>query len=116
MESKMKKLVAMTSLASALTLPAGLDAQEHTRYKLIDMGTFGGPASYLTDPGNGPSFLVLNDAGVLVGRSDTPTFDPVISDFRAHAFRWANGVLSDLGTPTGAVSSLASSVNANGLV
>ena len=51
------------------------------QYRLIDMGTFGGPASYLTNPGNGLGFSVLNDAGVLVGRSDTSTFDPILGDF-----------------------------------
>jgi len=106
---------ALASLIVALALPVQLAAQ-HTRYKLIDMGTFGGPASYLTDPGNGPGFLVLNDAGVLVGRSDTSTFDPTLGDFRAHAFRWEKGVLNDLGTPAGAVFSQANGINAVGWI
>jgi hypothetical protein len=43
---------------------------------------------------------------VLVGKSDTSTFDPVIGDFRAHAFRWRD-MLTDLGVPAGMVSSQA---------
>ena len=50
-----------------LALPVQLAAQ-HTRYKLIDIGTFGGPASYLTVPGLGSGFLVLNNLGVLAGK------------------------------------------------
>lgn len=117
MQSRLFALVVagIAFVAVASTLPVELVAQQ-ARYKLIDMGTFGGPASYLTDPGNGPSFLVLSDSGVLVGRSDTSTFDPTIGDFRAHAFRWANGLLSDLGTPAGAVLSSASGVNARGWI
>jgi probable HAF family extracellular repeat protein len=113
---KLIHFVLVTFAITVLVLPNQLSAQEHAHYKLIDMGTFGGPASYLTDPGNGPSFLVLNDAGVLVGRSDTSTFDPIFGDFDAHAFRWDNGALTDLGTPPGAVLSAASGVNAQGWV
>src|SRR5215471_3510619 len=115
MESKVMKFVATMSLLVVLALPAQLAAQQ-TRYRVIDMGTFGGPASYLTDPGNGQGFLVLNNAGVLVGRSDTATFDPVLGDFHAHAFRWENGQLTDLGTPAGAVFSQGNGINAAGSV
>ena len=110
-----KLYLAVIAMFAASALPSRVAAQ-HTQYKLIDMGTLGGPASYLTDPGNGPSFLVLNDAGVLVGRSDTSTFDPVIGDFRAHAFRWQKGILTDLGVPQGTVFSAASGVNARGWI
>ena len=115
MKSREWPLVFVIAILIALALPGQLAAQ-HTRYRLIDLGTFGGPASYLTDPGNGPSFLVLSDSGVLVGRSDTSTFDPIINDFRAHAFRWDDGALTDLGTPAGAVFSGASGVNARGWI
>jgi len=115
MASRTLKFAVGIVLLAELATPFLLAAQD-TRYKLIDMGTFGGPASYLTDPGNGPSFLVLSDPGVLVGRSDTSTFDPIFGDFDAHAFRWDDGALTDLGTPPGAVFSQASGVNARGWV
>src|SRR5215470_8009574 len=83
MQASIPMWITGTILLAAMALPAEMAAQS-TRYKLIDMGTFGGPASYLTDPGNGPGFSVLNDAGVLVGRSDTSTYDPLLGDFRAH--------------------------------
>ena len=113
MRSRILIFVISVVLLAALALPGQVAAQ-HVRYKLIEMGTFGGPASYLTNPGNGPGFLVLNDAGVFAGRSDTATFDPIIGDFRAHAFRWAKGVLNDLGTPADAVFSQANGINARG--
>jgi len=112
---KIKTWIIAAILINSLATPRQALAQ-HTQYKLIDMGTFGGPASYLTDPGNGPSLLVLSNPGVLVGRSDTSTFDPMLGDFRAHAFRWDNGTVTDLGTPPGAVFSQASGVNARGWV
>src|SRR5215472_8077534 len=72
--------------------------QEHAaryhHYKLIDLGTFGGPASYLTDPGNGRSVLVINNQGMVAGRASTSTPDPNapncldVDCYLAHAFRW----------------------------
>ena len=43
--------VTAMSLFAALALPVPLAAQ-HTRYKLIDLGTFGGPQNYLYVPDN----------------------------------------------------------------
>ena len=40
------KVSAFITPLAALTLPAHLNAQQHTRYKLIDVGTLGGPHSY----------------------------------------------------------------------
>jgi probable HAF family extracellular repeat protein len=105
----------------ALGIPAELAAQ-HTHYKLIDLGTFGGPASYLTDPGNGRSILVLNDQGMVAGRASTSTPDPNapncldVDCYLAHAFRWHDGVLEDLGTLPGGNFSQASGINARGWV
>jgi probable HAF family extracellular repeat protein len=104
-----------------LGIPAQLAAQ-HTQYKLIDLGTFGGPASYLTDPGNGRSILVLNNQGMVAGRASTSTPDPNapncldVDCYLAHAFRWNGGVLSDLGTLPGGNFSQASGINERGWV
>jgi probable HAF family extracellular repeat protein len=116
-------LIGGLMLLLVLVTASGSSAQEHTRYKLIDMGTFGGPASYFTDPGNGPGFLVLSDQGVVVGRASTSMPDPNLPNFcldsdcfLAHAFRWKDGVLTDLGLPAGAILSQATGVNARGWI
>src|SRR5499425_2809614 len=75
-------------LFAALALPGQLAAQhnqganpKHHHYKLIDMGTFGGPASFLVSPENARP--PLNSRGTTVGGSSTntplsPTSDPFV--------------------------------------
>jgi probable HAF family extracellular repeat protein len=95
----------------------GADAQ-HTRYKLIDLGTFGGPASYFSNGFDG----ILNDQGTAVGWADTSTPDPYPAFcfnpdcFVSHAFQSRNGGLTDLGTLPGGASSLAFWISPNGLI
>ena len=111
--SKAKAAVALITLA----LPVPLAAQ-HTRYRLIDLGTFGGPASAIAptiaggseNPGRG-----LTDRGVIVGIANTPDLDPFATGcpfcFVTHAFKWQNGTLTDLGTLQGVNSDLSSQAN-----
>src|SRR5712692_8075844 len=110
------RITAIT-LFAALALPLQLAAQ-HTRYKLIDIGTFGGPASYFSAGDVGE--LVLNDRGMLAGAADTATPDPDCLNggdcFVTHAFRWQDGDLTDLGTLPGGNFSLASAINARGWI
>ena len=107
----------------------------HHHYKVIDIGTFGGPSSYfddlhLTDNyGFNTVFYnfsqVLNAKGVLVGFADTPTPDPYSANpmfcyvpdcFVTHAYQWQNGVKTDLGALPGGASSAAFWINSNGLI
>jgi probable HAF family extracellular repeat protein len=97
-------ILVTTLLALAIPL-SGAAAQKHHHYKLIDMGTFGGPASSI----NFPFFAgTLNNRGMAVGWSATsvPTLptssflicgglDAVVP-FVTHAFVW-NGAVKDLG-------------------
>lgn len=81
--------------------------RDHLRYKIVDLGTFGGPQSYLTFYAK-----VLNRHGVVTGYSDTNAADPNFPNFGAcfnpdclfsHGFQWQNGSLTELGTlPHGA--------------
>src|SRR5712692_3092591 len=93
-------IAALALLFAALALPARLAAQHNQdpnpklhHYKLIDIGTFGGPQSSVTGEGNGGS-RVLNNHGTLTGYADTSTPDPFPDFcfnedcFVTHAFQW----------------------------
>jgi probable HAF family extracellular repeat protein len=122
-------IVASTMIAT-LALPAWLSAQqqqkdaerkrEHLRYKLIEIGTLGGPSS-LSYFGDAQS---LNDRGAVVGLADTAASDPnfpnlnpylFFDPFIHHAFRWKDGTLSDLGAFPGANNSEVGWINDRGL-
>jgi probable HAF family extracellular repeat protein len=93
--------------------------KEHNHYRLIDLGTLGGPHSYGSV--NGDGFQLLNNSGVVASYADTALPDPNAPNscfdpgcFRAHAFRWKNGVVTDLGALAGNYNSAAGSINARG--
>ena len=109
--------IAMT-LFAALAIPVPLSAQ-HTRFKLIDLGTPGGPNSYPTIAGPGIRFL--NDAGTVAGWGDTTAPDPTCFGndglcLLTHTFRWKNGARTDLGALPGTNSSAAVAINAAGWI
>jgi len=116
-------LGAITCLA-ALTMPIRLAAQDkaeaghkHHHYKLIDVGTLGGPQSFFQE-----AQRVLNNNGLFVGWADTaisgyPEFCFSPGDgFYAHAFQRQDSMLTDLGTLPGGNSSQAVWVSTNGLI
>src|SRR5437899_9019155 len=86
-EANMKKnptaAIIVITLLAALRMPVQLVAQ-HTRYKLIDIGTFGGPESFINSAGAIGSPDQINSAGTVVGGAGTSTptptntFNPVI--------------------------------------
>jgi probable HAF family extracellular repeat protein len=81
---------------------------KHPRYKLIDLGTFGGPASSASNGLDG----ILNAHGTAVGWANTSTRDPYpafcfVNCFVTHAFQTRDGVVTDLGVLRGGASSLA---------
>jgi probable HAF family extracellular repeat protein len=113
-------------LSSVLVLLPQLHAQPHANpphhlYKLVDLGTFSGPQSYVNFPDISYA-QVLNNRGMVAGWADTPVPDPY-PDFCfdgdclvAHAFRWQRGVTSDLGVLPGGASSQGNWISGNGLI
>lgn len=122
MKSTIFRWMIALSLLAALAIPVQLTAQEHNEkhvhYKLIDLGTFGGPASYISNGFDG----ILNNRGTAVGWANTPTPDPypafcvAPNCFVVHSFQSQNGVVTDLGALPGGASSQAVWISANGLV
>jgi probable HAF family extracellular repeat protein len=141
MKSRTLTWVPTLTLVTVLVIPVLLAAQEdrgqdnnrkHYRYRVIDIGTFGGPQSFfnslsLTDRFGFPTAFygfarVRNSQGILVGFADAPTSDPYPAFcytpdcFVSHAFQWQDGVKSDLGVLPGGASSAAFSINSRGLI
>ena len=75
MKSRTVTCITAMTLFAALPIPVGLAAQEqrqeqkkaHTRYKLVVIGTFGGPTSLFFPVGA----RTLSNRGALVGQADT---------------------------------------------
>lgn len=125
MRSMMRLWIGVMALTAWLAMPVRLAAQhmaakQHTRYRLVEVGTLGGPqsSSFFGDARS------LNNRGTLVGQSDTSTPDPNYPNsnpyfgadpFIQHAFRWKNGELTDLGALPETNSSLVGWINDRGL-
>ena len=112
MKPRTWKWMPVVSLFAALAMPIGMAAQEnstqnqkpkHHTYKLIDLGTFGGPNSFV----NGPTVPIVGNNGTYAGEAETAIPDPYFpycsngDCLVQHAQKWRNGVVSDLGTLPG---------------
>src|SRR5437016_4351736 len=79
MKSRTLMCITATAFFVALALPVRLAAQVQTtnfrHYKLIDIGTFGGPASYINVPFALGAPNQISNRGIAVGSAstDTPT-------------------------------------------
>lgn len=113
-------LAAFLAVEIVAPLTAQQQVAKHHRYKLTDIGTLGGPESYYSAAGVGSQ--ILNNQGTVTGYGDTSEPDPYapncwdIDCFLGRAFRWQNGVLTDLGTLPGGYNSAVSSINARGWI
>jgi hypothetical protein len=113
MKSRILVCIAAVILLAVVTIPCQLAAQnnnqltkpKHPHYKVVDLGTLGGPQSFLNEggPPNYPSTSVLASSGAVRGISDTTASDPFNPLCYGpdcdvmHAFRWHDGVQSNLG-------------------
>jgi probable HAF family extracellular repeat protein len=107
MKSRTWIRMSVVALLVAVAIPARMSAQDnasqdnrhrHHQYKLIDLGTFGGPASFV--PG---SEVSINSRGTAIMQADTASPDPFYPNcfqdcFVNHAGIWHDGVITDLGT------------------
>jgi len=112
-------------LVAAPAMRIGMAAQDnpspdhkprHLQYKLIDMGTFGGPNSLFSNPGSN----VINDRGVASGFADTAIPDPydpncAFDCWVNHGFIWKNGKRIELGSLPGGASNFPVWINNGGL-
>jgi probable HAF family extracellular repeat protein len=135
MKSRGKTCLTTIMSFAALAFPAQGIAQEqaesqhhrvHHRYRLVDLGTFGGPESFINAPVNGGTGVNLR--GTTVGGSATLVPRPANSisffcggldgsvPFIFHAFKWQDGEVTDLGAlpPAATTCSNAQSVNEAG--
>jgi probable HAF family extracellular repeat protein len=97
-------------LLATLAVTIGLEAQgntqggKHHKYRLIDMGTLGGPMGYINSQGNGGPYI--NSAGAVVGVAQTTVSIPSQNNPYAcfpgpnvnHAILWRNGHSVELPT------------------
>jgi probable HAF family extracellular repeat protein len=128
MRKNLSSLMASLSLCAALALPLVSFAQELKEqkeqktalhhYKLVDIGTFGGPnSSYVGPP---PAVRLLNNSGVAVGGSDTSTPDPGscwnYDCYLSYGFKWRDGAVHKLDALPGFNSSFTFWVSDSGLV
>ncbi len=122
MRKNLTTIIIALSLWAALGVPVVSFAQEHNakkpQYIVKDMGTFGGPNSFFF---SAPIVESVNNGGTVAGGADTGLPDPYAPNCFAdcnilHAFKWRNGVLTDLGTLPGGYSSTAYWVNERGLI
>jgi len=128
---KSRLLPHIVSAATFLTIAAGVplaaqdqnDGPKHHHYKPIDVGTFGGPSSYLNalfDGGFFSSANVMNKSGAFAGWADTPTKDSFpafcfnFDCYVSHALKWHDGSSTDLSSLADDWSSAATWINNTG--
>jgi len=116
MKSRTLTWITAITLFAAVAFPVQLAAQL-PRYKLIDLGTLGGPNSYQDAPGQ-----TVNNRGEAITFADTPIPDPFapncfqVDCLISHAIKWHKGVRTDLGALPGINDSVPTWITPNGLI
>lgn len=123
MKSKNPILITIAVLLGSLALPLQLAAQQ-TRYKVIDIGTAGGPnsvsgAEFVQSLDNKGRVAVCSETAV--PNSNFPNSSQLLSPLSpdplvVHTSQWQNGQLADLGALPGVNSSCPDWISGNGLI
>lgn len=130
---KFRNLVLFSMVALFLTTvtTVRVSAQEqnnkHHHYRLIDLGTLGGPQSFQLEEeqtprafAGAPASRMINTHGVVTGVADLNVPDPynpfclTLDCFFAHSFMWNDGAMTDLGALPGTNDSFANWINDRG--
>ena len=127
MKRRIRNSLIAISLCGALAMPTFLDGQQNGvqeesnqhHYKLVDLGTLGGPQSYLFSL-TGP----LSSNGSVAACADLATADPSNppspyfggDPYLQHGVEWTDGKLEDLGTLPGGGSSCTQWINSFGWI
>jgi probable HAF family extracellular repeat protein len=130
MKFKTWNRVIKLTLLGTLVISAGAAAQnkttqqhsaKHHQYKVVDLGTFGGPGSTVNCCAH-----QITARGVVVGSADTSAANPNPGCFNGplgvpdcnvnQAFQWREGTLTDLGALPGGYNSFSQAINARGTV
>jgi probable HAF family extracellular repeat protein len=113
--------VLIAAMAITVQLSAQGDPPKHHQYKLEVVGTFGGPNSSTAVTAAGAIGHVLNSLGATIGGASNSTPDPyspncLLDCYIAHALKFDEGTLTDLGALPGMNSSWSFAINDGGLI
>jgi len=110
-----------TLLIAALAVPLWTAAQDNPspdnkpklkKYRLIDLGTLGGPNSQV----NGTPPPMINNEGTVAGLADTSSPCLYLGGQVSPAFKWQHGVLINMGLLPGGCFSLPNAINSKGMM
>jgi hypothetical protein len=112
MKSRITIWTTAATLFAALAMPVCMAAQDnpspdhrhrHKKYLLVDLGTFGGPSSNISDSANGGPYINARGDVVGVGQTTTPLsglsnpYECYPGPNVNHTLLWRNGHSFDLG-------------------
>jgi probable HAF family extracellular repeat protein len=116
-----RRLCLVVMVAAMFLAPRALVAQQsrgsRMRYRIFDVGTFGGPNSQT----NGTS-RIMSNSGVVAGLADSDQLCPhapgvgLDTGFISPAFMWRNGSLTNIGLLPGGCASLPVGINERGTI
>src|SRR5215469_7566158 len=119
--ARLGALALLVTIASpSITVAGQIDtsaAAKYPRYRMVVLGTLGGPSSAPNAPA-----VSLNNRGQIVAQANTPTADPYPFNITGDGLVWhailsnATDIIRDLGALPGTNSSWAAGISESGLI